>query len=453
MKKQLLFSLLSIVSVCSILTSCGGGYKGEVNFKVPEGGFDTTKDVTIKFYSTMGDTLQKTFNSYLEDFNEIYPNIHVDAQFIGGYEDVRNQMSTELAAGKSEVNLAYCYPDHVATYNNAKSVICLDNLIEDEEYGFTSEEYKDFVKAFYDEGKSFGDGKMYCLPFSKSSEVMYYNKTFFDENNLKVPDHWFAQGNNDETSMEYVCKKIKELDGDSVPLGYDSESNLFITLCKQLDTPYTSATGEHYLFDNEQNKEFTLKLANWYKDGLITTKDLYGSYTSGLFTSTETKRCYICIGSSAGASYQNSDQFEVEIAPIPQEDKNNKAVIQQGPDVCIFANKDPQKVMASWLLLKYFTTNVGFQAEFSMKSGYTPVIRSVFDNEIYKEFLAEGDQGNLQAKSIKVCGEQESSYFTSDAFVGSSEARKQVGNIIKQTFAEPSKINKIFADAVKKCKG
>ena len=126
MKKNLLSILVSVATIITI-SSCGSNTTSNensekeisvsektdsVDFVVPEGGFDSTKDVTIKFYTTMGDTLQKVFNAYLEDFNALYPKIHVDTQFIGGYDDVRDQMSTEIAAGQSEVNLAYCYLLH-----------------------------------------------------------------------------------------------------------------------------------------------------------------------------------------------------------------------------------------------------------------------------------------------------------------------------------------------------
>ena len=437
----------------------------DVNFVVPEGGFDTTKDVTIKFYTTMGDTLQTVFNDVLEnEFAAEYPNIHVDPQFIGGYEDVRNQMNTEIASGKTDVNIAYCYPDHIATYNTARSVICLDNLIEDDTYGFSIEEYKDFVPAFYKEGSEFGDGKMYCLPFSKSTEVLYYNKVFFDEHNLKVPTHWFTKNSTDDTSMEYVCSKIKELDQDSIPLGYDSGSNLFITMCEQLDIPYTSSIGSHYLFNNSNAKEMVSKFKSWYEKGYITTKDINGAYTSNLFTSTEKTKCYMCVGSSAGASYQsikindgNNIKEATRIAPLPQENpQSNGAAIQQGPDVCIFQNDDPQKILASWLFVKFFTTNQRFQAEFSMQSGYMPVIRSAYNMDAYKEWLAESEENengtiNIQALSTKVSVEQEKMYFTSAAFVGSSNARTEVGNIITSALTRVKTIDQAFEDAIKKC--
>ena len=425
---------------------------GPVNFEIPSEGFDTSRDINIKFYTTMGQELQNVFSIYLEDFNALYPNIHVDAQFIGGYDDVRDQMNTEIAAGKSDVNVAYCYPDHIATYNTAKSVIALDNLIDDKEYGFSDDEVNDFVKAYYEEGSSLGDGKMYSLPFSKSSEVLYYNKTVFDKHGLTAPTHWFSEGENDKTSMEYVCSFLKKEYPDSIPLGYDSDSNWFITMCAQNNIPYTASTGNHYLFDNPAAKDFVSKFKGWFDKGWLTTKSLYGGYTSTLFTTTDKQTSFMTIGSSAGASHQQpaDNRFVVDIVPIPQSDENNKAVIQQGPNVCIFNGTDPQKIMASWLFVKFFTTNVDFQAQFSMTSGYTPVIKSVFENPDYKEFLS--DTKNIQALSTKVCVEQEANYFTSPAFDGSSAARDQVGSIINRVF-KGENIDTVFADAVATCKG
>jgi hypothetical protein len=78
------------------------------------------------------------------------------------------------------------------------------------------------------------------------------------------------------------------------------------------------------------------------------------------------------------------------------------------------------------------------------------VIKSAFEVEAYKNFLAEGANGtNIQALSTSICVEQEADYFTSPAFVGSSDARTQVGNIITATFTGTD-VNTAFADAIAK---
>lgn len=411
--------------------------------------FDPNKEVTITFYHTMNQNLKEILDVRIErEFNVQYPNIKVENVSAGGYDDVCDQLATSISAGNTVCDMAYCYPDHVALYNKANSLVVLDPYMYDSTYGFTTAQIDDFLDAYWEEGKSFGDNLMYSLPLSKSSEVMYYNADFFEENELNVPTHWFPLTENvddDPYCVEYVCKKIKEIDPTCIPLGYDSDSNWFITLCEQFNSPYTSATGNHYLFNNEVNRDFVGKLKEWYDKGYFTTKSIYGQYTSNLFTNLDTSsaRCYFCVGSSAGASNQVpvGEAFEVGIAPIPQVDAiNSPAVISQGPNVCIFKNKDPQVQMACWLLLRFLTTSVNFQAEFSMQSGYTPVIDSVYRNQIYREFLDAADGfENITALSTKVAMEESNWYFTSPAFVGSSAARNQVGSLMASVFTDNSK--------------
>lgn len=479
MKKRFLSALLAAAMAVGVV-GCGSTGQGnnsgtgdnagntEVysNFTVPETGYNG-EDVTITFYHTMGSNLSGVLELYIAEFNKLYPNIHVNHSAVGGYDDLRDQISTEITVG-NQPNIAYCYSDHVALYNLAKVVTTLDDLIDSEItvtradgtteiLGLTQEQKDDFIAGYYNEGKMFGDGAMYTMPMSKSTEVLYYNKTFFDENGLTVPTTW------DE--MEEVCAKIKAIDPESIPLGYDSESNWFINMAEQYQSPYTSATGDHYLFDNETNRNFVKKFREWYDAGYLTTQTLYGAYTSGLFTSQTGTKSYISIGSSAGATYQrptaNADgtyPFEVGIAPIPQVDANNPKVISQGPSLCIFQKSDPLEIVASWLFVKYLTTTVEFQAEFSMASGYVPVLKSVKDNPVYAAFLEKADGGSfVSALSAKVCLEQESAYYTSPAFNGSTTARTQVGTLLAKCLAADAggdldkMIKKAFEEAVEEC--
>lgn len=473
--KKFLAIIMLLALTMTMLFSCGPKPTPDLdtdkkvgNFEVPEGGYDGS-EVTITFYHTMGSNLTDVLENYIAEFNKLYPNIHIVHTKIGGYDDVRDQISTEITTG-AQPNIAYCYPDHVALYNLAGSVITLDSLINStvevtradgtkETLGLTKDQIADFIEGYYNEGKQFGDGLMYTMPLSKSTEVLYYNATFFAEHNLTPPTTW--------EEMEELCKKIKEIDPKSIPLGYDSEANWFITMCEQYGSPYTSATGDHFLFDNETNREFVKKFREWYQKGYLTTQKIYGAYTSGLFTSTNEVKSYMSIGSSAGATHQrptaNADgsyPFDVGIATIPQVSETNKKVISQGPSLCIFkkANQNPQEVVASWLFVKYLTTTVEFQAEFSMASGYVPVIKSVSENETYKEFIDGANGGtNIAALSAKVCLEQEEAYYTSPAFNGSSTARDQVGALLAKCLSADdggnvdAMIKKAFEDAIEEC--
>ena len=439
-------------------SSNGGGLMGGEEGDVQINGDPTAavaydgSEVTVTFYHTMGASLREVLDAWIPDFNAMYPNITIVHQQQGDYDGVKTQINTELNAQKSP-SLAYCYPDHVAGYKARKAVACLDDYIAStktvthqdgtvEQMGLTQAQANSFVRGYYEEGRAFGDGKMYALPYSKSTEVLYYNKTFFEANNLKVPTTW------DE--METTLQKIAEIDPKCVPLGYDSEANWFITMCQQLGTPYTSAVeGQKFLFDTNENHAFVDRLRKWYQLGYVTTEEIYGSYTSGLFTELdpEALRSYMCIGSSAGASYQcpnpttdesgkNVYPFEVGVAMPPQIDPENPKVISQGPSLCMFKKSNPQEMAATWLFMKFLTTNLGLQANFSTQSGYAPVIKKL-DALLpgYAADLAAAD-GNayLQTTCVKKCLEFEDALFVSPAFVGSSDARKEVGTLMQAAF-------------------
>ena len=469
MTKRIVALLLIAVMTIGMLTACGGsGKKGAAGDVVTaEGGFDINKPVTITFYHQMGAELQKILATAIEDFNKFYPNITVKAETMGDYDGILNQIQTEINVG-NQPNLAYCYADHVATYNLGGAVQPLDSLIANTEVitradgstevlGLTQEQIDDFIPAFYNDGRVYGDGKMYTLPVVRSTEALYYNKTFFEKHGLTVPTTW------DE--METVCRQIRELEPTCIPLGYDSEANWFITMCEQSGSPYTSTEGDKFLFDNDVNKAFVKRFQGWYKDKLVTTQELSGGYTSALFTgeSDTGTRCYMCIGSTGGATYQQPNQtngvfeFEVGMAPIPQVDPANPKVISPGPSICVFRKNDSHETVAAWLFAKFLATDVVFQASVSMNNGYASVLKSAQENPVYKEFLATAGTEGIQAYAVQVTLEQQDSFYNSPAFFGSSVAREQVGLLVQKCLAVETNdvdaaIATAFENAVKECK-
>ena len=430
-----------------------------VNAIVPYDG----SEVTVTFYHTMGAQLKAILDEYIPEFNAMYPNITISHDMMGDYDALRDQITTELTAGNSP-SMAYCYPDHVALYQKAKKVLTLDDYIMSDAtvtlddgttttMGYSQAELNDFIPAYFEEGRAYGDGKMYTLPITKSTEVLYYNKTVFEENGWTVPTTW--------GEMEALCAKIKAKYPNDIPFGYDSESNWFITMTEQFGSPYTSSKkGEYFLFNNDTNRRFVELFRTWYQKGYFTTEEIYGNYTSNLFKETDPSKpkIYMCIGSSAGATYQcpaltklpvyddagnqtgevDGYPFEVGISMIPQVDPSNPKVIQQGPSVCLFKKSNPQEVAATWLFAKFLTTCVEYQARVSMNNGYAPVIQSAQQHPVYADFLAKAD-GNqyLQATAVKMTLAQKNAYYISPAFVGSSAAREKVGALLQTCLVTP----------------
>lgn len=408
--------------------------------------FDVNESVTISFY-VRRNNLNYLWDKYISQFNELYPNIRIEVRTFEYYSDL---------SGNTAGNIALCYPENVAKFNALGNVITLDQFINSsieitradgsvETLGLTQSQVDDFIDGFFNEGKQFGDDLMYTLPFSRQAELLYYNKTFFEENNLEVPTTW------DE--MEALCARIKEIDPDCIPLGYESASNLFITLCEQFGSPYTSSVGEHYLFDNDTNRAFVKKMAEWFEKGYITTMYMYGAYLSSPFTA---QNMYMCITNSRSAINMHPRKdtdgnylFEVDIARVPQVDPANSKVYSEALSLVMLNRGGTKEAVATWLFMKFLTTNAQVQADYSKEWNYTPVIESAMYVDSYADYLNGADGGNnLAALALKMSLEQRDAYFSIPAFVGSQSAKERVGYLLK-SYGNSANIDSMIADAFK----
>ena len=486
MKKKIGAVLTACLMSGAIVASVGMGscVKKVSDFVMPAGGYDGS-EVTITFANTTGQKLEPIVADAIKRFNVLYPNITVNVDRTNqGWDEIFKAISDKMTSDK-QPNVAYCYSDHVAYYNQAGIVMPLDGFMPDGEYknmtvtntsgteslGLTQAQKDDYVDVFFKEGRVYKDGKMYTLPLAKSTEVMFYNKTFFNKYEIAVPTTWKEMEKTCETIMNIVkSEDYPEVvdNGKKVALGYDSEANLFITMCEQYGAPYTQldryAEGGHYVFDNETTRWFVKMLKEWKDKRYLTTQELAKEYSSNLFTIED---CYISIGSSGGTSYQIPDStdgeyvFEVGVAPIPQaystdpdheeyKEGYTPKTILQGPSVCVFKHSNPQEVIASWLLVKFLTTDQQFQGRYSETSGYTPVTKSTFESEDYQDFLSEK---RLTAQTANVCMEMalKGEFYTSPAFLGSSVARKQVGYLLRDYLAGSKTIDEAFRDALREC--
>ena len=109
------------------------------------------------------------------------------------------------------------------------------------------------------------------------------------------------------------------------------------------------------------------------------------------------------------------------------------------------------------LFMKFLTTDVAFQAEFSMASGYAPVIKSVQQNPTYQGWLDKASgYNNLTALSVKLALSQSDAYFVSPAFNGSSVARDQVGILMQNALVSTDSnvdavLKRLFEAAIDEC--
>lgn len=429
-------------------------------------GCKKNKENTIVFWHSMGKENQKVLDEIIKDFKKLYPNLDVEHEQKGGYNELLDAIKKGIPANNIP-DMSLSYTDHVASYNGSinKPVVNLEPFIKGKN-GFSDEEINDFVDSYWAEGQSYEDKGIYSLPFSKSSEVLFYNKTFFDEHKLQVPNSWQEaeavaklvktilyeeiekEINADKKiKPEDKAKKIKDAQNDVYPIGYDSSANLFISCAAQKNLPYTGFNndtheGEILFADaktNEGIKDMILYFYNLYTARLFATKnELGGSYTSTKFI---IKKMIMSIGSTAGLKYiepktNGKEYFEVGVAPVFSFKGDDKKVIQQGPNINMF-DKGEKKNNKTWLFMKYLVSPE-VSAKYAAETGYFPVRKSSFDTETYKNVIKQVDSKDpleaLKGKVASIFKEVSQAGFVSPAFDRSSAARNAVDKVFNNVF-------------------
>ena len=167
-------SLLLFAPLCAslLMASCNGGGEPVVSDK----GIITTP-TEILFKTTAGKQNQTALNRMIEDFKKIEPNVTVTLDIVSGsYQDIANNTITGFTTGDYG-DIVMVYPDAVADFINYGYAFNLEPYMNNETYGLTAEDKEDLIPTFMAEGQKYTLEGTYSLPFSKSTEVVYYNKT------------------------------------------------------------------------------------------------------------------------------------------------------------------------------------------------------------------------------------------------------------------------------------
>ncbi|WP_286316247.1 ABC transporter substrate-binding protein [Romboutsia ilealis] len=354
--KKLTSLALSAVLMTGLMTGCGSKNNASSEEIVTE----ITEPVEISFWHAMSGDLEKTLENLTNKFMEANPNIKVNLQNQSTYNDLQQKMTATLASPKDLPTLTQAYPHWMINAMQDELLVDLKPYIENETIG--SENYNDILEGFRNSSEI--DGKIYGMPFNKSTEVIWYNKTLFDELGLEVPKTFeeFAQ----------VAKTITEKKG-IVGAGFDSLNNFYTTYLKNKGVDFNSKT--------DVTSAESVEAANYYLDGI---KDGYfriagtDMYLSGPFAN-ETLGMYV--GSNAGESFvkQGVDgKFEIGVAPYPAE-----SVMQQGTDLYMFSNATAEQRTAAFEFLKFLTSTEN-QITWGVETGYIPATHAAISSDEYK---------------------------------------------------------------------
>ena len=464
--------LLLTLLLPGCLTGCdfsidSQGSSKKASFEVPDE-FDTSKKYEISFWAKNdnNNNQRDIYQKAVADFEALYPNIKVNLKPYTDYGNIYQDVITNIATNTTP-DVCITYPDHIATYLNGDNIVVpLDQLMVDEKYGFGGSEVKfdsptadEIVEKFLLEGQI--DGVQYALPFMRSTEACYVNKTYIEKLGFTLPKTltWDFIWEVSETAMAKDANDSFKVNGQNtmIPVIYKSTDNMMIQMLKQKNVGYSTDKGEILLF-NDTTKGLLMEIYTRAKNREFSTFKI-SSYPGNFFNAGQ---CIFAIDSTAGATWigthapnvdipeESMVDFETVVMTIPQFDAETPVMISQGPSLCVFNKEDPQRVLAAWLFAQFLLTNE-VQIAYSQTEGYSPVTTKAQTSAEYVDYLSrEGEDNELyydiKIKATKLLIENTENTFVTPVFNGSASLRNAAGQLIEEV-AKAARRNKVVDDA------
>ena len=459
MKTRKIIALVLLLGMAAgILSGCHGtldqnaskeGYISEIPLYM-----DETKKIELNFWAK-NDTNKVQTASYqkaIADFEALYPNITVNMRLYTDYGRIYNDVITNIATNTTP-NVCITYPDHIATYMTGSDVVVpLDDLFADSRYGlggsellFDSPKQEEIVPQFLSECTI--GGVHYAIPYMRSTEACYVNKTFLEKLGYTLPDvlTWDFVWEVSEAAAKKDSDGNYLLNGQKVmiPFLYKSTDNMMIQMLRQKDAGYSTPAGDIQIF-NDTTRELLFDIAGHVKNGAFSTFKI-SSYPANFLNAGQ---CVFAVDSTAGATWMGSDaplldisadkvvKFETAVLPVPQFDPEHPAMISQGPSVCVFNKTDPQEVLASWLFAQYLLTNE-VQIAYAETEGYVPVTSKAQNSDEYQDYLRRAGEDNdlhydVKIEASKLLMANTAYTFTTPVFNGSTSLRDAAGQMIEE---------------------
>ena len=451
--QKLACGLLAAGMSMTMLSGCHGS-RGLNAFVIPDT-FDTSREYEITFWAKNDTNITQVeiYKAAIAGFEELYPNVTVNLRLYTDYGRIYNDVITNIATNTTP-NVCITYPDHIATYlTGTNSVVPLDDLFADEQYGLGGSEVlfdgptqEEIVPKFLEECVI--DGEHYALPYMRSTEACYVNKTFVEALGYELPEvlTWDFVWEVSDAAAKMDADGTYLLNGQKtmIPFLYKSTDNMMIQMLRQKGAGYSTPEGEILIF-NDTTKALLETVADHVETGAFSTFKI-SSYPANFLNAGQ---CVFAVDSTAGATWMGSDaplidiaedklvQFETEVMMIPQFDPENPTMISQGPSVCVFNKNDPQEVLASWLFTQYLLTN-DVQIAYSGTEGYLPVTLKAQKSAEYQDYLSRIGEDNEHYYDVKIKASQLlldniGNTFVTPVFNGSASLRDAAGQLIENT--------------------
>ena len=397
-KKVALAAAAGIMASVMALGACSGGSGtagteagGQAQEEAGESS-DGALHLTFYYPVNVGGSAAALIEQICADFNAENPDIVVEPVYTGNYDDTVTKIQTAMQGG-TPPDVFVSLATQRFTMASTGMAMPLDELIAAD--GEEGQAYiDDFLDGFMLD--SYVDGKIYSIPFQRSTMVLFYNKDAFAEVGLdpeQPPETW-------EEVVEYGQKLTNENRyGVGLALNSGSAQWAFTGFCLQNSVNgenLMTDDGKQVLFDTPENVEalqFWLGLQNKYKimaPGIVQWTDLPTQFLAG-----EVAMIYHTTGNMANIN--ENAEFEFGTAFLPGHKR--VAAPTGGGNFYISSGISEERVQAAWKFIK-FATETERAAQWSLDTGYVATRESCFETDLMKNYYEEVPQAKVAYEQI-----------------------------------------------------
>jgi sn-glycerol 3-phosphate transport system substrate-binding protein len=410
--KKVIAVLLICVLTLGMMTACTGNQKestdvnssnemGEKEDIVAEesnneeskkGDSKEVLELTFYYPVNVGGTAAELIDAMCIDFNVENPGIKVNPVYTGNYDDTVTKIQTAISGGNPP-DVFISLATQRFTMASTGMAIPMDDLIAAD--GEEGKAYiDDFLDGFMED--SYVDGKIYSIPFQRSTMVLYYNKDAFKEVGLdpEAPP----------TTWEELAKYAQLLTNDNregvgIALNSGSAQWAFTGFALQNSSDgknLMSEDGKTVYLNTPENVEalqFWMDLQNKYDcmaEGIVQWTDLPTQFLSG-----EVAMIYHTTGNMANIN--TNATFEFGTAFLPGSKRIGAPT--GGGNFYISSGISEERVQAAWKFIKY-CTNTENAAKWSVDTGYVATRETCFETDTIKNYYAEVPQASVAYEQL-----------------------------------------------------
>jgi sn-glycerol 3-phosphate transport system substrate-binding protein len=352
-------------------------------------------DTELTFYYpiAVGGPLTKVIDGYARDFEKENPGIKVNPIYAGNYDDARIKALAALKAGQpAQISVLYSI--------DLYELLEQDVLVPWDDVATTADE-KAWLKAFYPSLMMNGiyKGKVYGIPFQRSTIVLYWNKDAFKQAGLnpdKPPANW--------KEMASMAAKLVEKDasgnvqrwGVMVPsTGYPYW--MFQAFARQNGHDLMNADGNR---TNYAHPDVIAALQYWRDLGAKHKVMPEGTVEWGTlrqqFTEGKTAMMWHTTGNLTAV--KNSAKFPFGVAMLPASKQRGSPT--GGGNFYMFKKTTPAERKAALTFVKWMTTPER-AADWSMATGYVAVRPEAYETAKLKAYAADFPQAVVARDQFK----------------------------------------------------